>query len=139
MSIALDTRRNVSFAPATRALQPRSRANRAEPGRIRLNRRGRMVVGTGIALVVAAAILTVGAMFGIVSGALWEAPAEASTTSTSLNVDHVTVREGQTLWQIASKAAPDADPRETILQIEELNGLPNSAVQAGQKLDVPRY
>lgn len=139
MSIAVDTPRYARPVLVGRGHRSR-RPGTASPRRpIRLNRRGRIVVGAGAVVIVAALILTVGGLFGVLSGALWEAPAEASATSTSLNVDHVRVREGQTLWQIASSAAPHADPRETILQIEKLNDLPNSAVQAGQKLAIPRY
>ncbi|GAB3565716.1 LysM peptidoglycan-binding domain-containing protein [Spelaeicoccus albus] len=148
MSIALQGYGVQGHTLQGRALQGRAGQRRAirrrgasagAGRRIRLNRRGRIVVGIGAAIMVGAAALIIGGMLGIVSGAVSEAPAAASSTPAQLDVDHVTVREGQTLWQIASTAAPNADPRETILQIQKLNNLPTSAVRAGQTIAVPRY
>lgn len=128
MSIALQSYRSI---PAT---GPKQRF-----GGVRLNRRGRIVIGIGTAVILAIAVVVAGGALGILSGAVSESPAAASSTASSPQVDHVTVRAGQTLWQIASKAAPNADPRETILQIRKLNDLPTSAVRAGQTILVPRY
>ena len=50
----------------------------------------------------------------------------------------VVVRPGQTLWGIAAKADPAADPRAVIQEIVDDNALAGTAVQAGQVLWVPR-
>jgi LysM repeat protein len=50
----------------------------------------------------------------------------------------VVVRPGQTLWSIASRAEPAADPRLVIQQIIEVNGLSGPVIQPGQSLWVPR-
>ena len=49
----------------------------------------------------------------------------------------VTVGPGETLWQIARDVRPNADPRETVARIQELNGLTTATVWAGQPLIVP--
>jgi hypothetical protein len=49
----------------------------------------------------------------------------------------VVVQQGENLWQIAKAVAPQADPRETITTIRELNGLGDATVIAGQSIVVP--
>jgi len=49
----------------------------------------------------------------------------------------VTVAPGDTLWDIASSRYPDADAREKVYEIEQLNGLNGPAIEAGQRLRVP--
>jgi nucleoid-associated protein YgaU len=49
----------------------------------------------------------------------------------------VTVAPGDTLWDIASRRYPGADPREKVFEIEQLNGLGGPAIEAGQRLRVP--
>ena len=48
------------------------------------------------------------------------------------------VRPGQTLWSIASRAEPTADPRLVIQQIMEVNALNGSVIQPGESLWVPK-
>ena len=43
----------------------------------------------------------------------------------------VVVQAGESLWQIAQAIAPQADPRETVTLIRELNGLGEAAVVPG--------
>jgi Tfp pilus assembly protein FimV len=49
----------------------------------------------------------------------------------------VTVRPGETLWTIAARVRPNADPRQTIARIQDMNGLTSSTLQAGRVLLVP--
>lgn len=49
----------------------------------------------------------------------------------------ITVAPGDTLWDIASKRYPGADPRQKVFQIEQLNGLGGPSIEAGQRLKVP--
>ena len=51
--------------------------------------------------------------------------------------ERVTVRPGETLWQIAERVAPGSDPRETVARILDLNGLQTAQVQAGTALRLP--
>jgi len=50
----------------------------------------------------------------------------------------VVVRPGDTMWDIAVRADPAADPRAVIQQIIDDNGLTGTAILAGQVLWVPR-
>jgi hypothetical protein len=90
----------------------------------RLTRRGRLVV-TLVALV----LLVVGFSAGRVAS---QAAGPARPLPT------VTVHAGETLWQIAARIAPHADPRPVVLELEQLNHLPGPRVVAGQQLLTPR-
>jgi LysM repeat protein len=50
----------------------------------------------------------------------------------------VVVQPGQTLWSIALRAEPAADPRVIVSQIMEFNALSNDVVAPGERLWVPR-
>ena len=91
----------------------------------RLTRRGRVVV----VLLVLAALVLAGFTLGRVSS---QAAGPARPLPT------VTVHAGETLWQIASRVAPQADRRALVLQIEALNHLRDGRVVAGQQLRLPR-
>jgi len=49
----------------------------------------------------------------------------------------VVVQPGESLWQIAKTIAPNADPRETVATIRDLNNLGDTTVVAGQSIVVP--
>lgn len=50
----------------------------------------------------------------------------------------VVVQPGQTLWDIATKAAPGQDPRQVIAEIVDLNSLSDAgSIRVGQPLLVP--
>ena len=93
-------------------------------GALRLTRRGRLAI-TLVVAVLLAAVAVVGARTAWAS-----APSSAPVTQS------VTVLPGQTLWEIASTTT-EGDPRDAIIEIRELNGLPDSQVFAGQVLSVP--
>lgn len=118
-------------APARALPAPRCRqrsAVRAAPGArttLRLTRRGRLVVF--------ALLLTLALAASLFTGAI----SVAGTTRSAVPVRYVTVEPGQTLWAIAGEVAPGADRRDTVSQILELNALPGSGVQAGQRIAVP--
>lgn len=102
---------------------------------IRLTRRGRIVLGMLITMVVAA-----------VTALIWLAVAGSAEAASQVGpggpIGHsmlrVVVRPGQTLWSIASKADPAADPRIVIAEIIDDNALAGTAIQAGQVIWVPR-
>jgi LysM repeat protein len=95
-------------------------------GQIRLTRRGRLAL-VGVALLCMLFGLLIG---NVVSFSAGVAPAPTSTHS-------VVVLPGQTLWAIATQAAPKADPRATVQQIIVLNHLASTALQPGQTLALP--
>ena len=49
----------------------------------------------------------------------------------------VTVAPGDTLWSIATQAAPDRDPRDVIDDIRRLNDMPGDVLPIGVVLRVP--
>jgi hypothetical protein len=94
---------------------------------LRLTRRGRVVVRL---LAAAALLLVVG--FGV----LGDRTALAGQEPAGPVAERV-VLPGETLWAIAGEVAPDADRRDTVAQIIDLNDLPSAEVTAGQRLAVP--
>ncbi|WP_308799912.1 LysM peptidoglycan-binding domain-containing protein [Agromyces silvae] len=97
--------------------------------RLRITRRGRVVLTTLAALPVAivASVSVLGAgMAAADGGGVPVAPLEV-----------VTVGHGDTLWELAESIAPDEDPREVIADIVRLNGLDGAVVQPGQQLALP--
>ena len=98
----------------------------AKDARMRLTRRGRAVLG-GLAL---AAMLGVGS----ITSQAFASPPGAGAYETTV------VSSGQTLWGIASDIAQvrgDRDVRDVVLELQRLNGMATSALQAGQELRVP--
>ncbi len=93
---------------------------------VQLTRRGRFALVLALALV---------ALLALVSLSLGSV--NATTDAPQDVVTHVTVQPGETLWQIARRVAPDADPRDTVARIMTLNGLGDARVLAGQDLLVP--
>jgi len=90
---------------------------------IRLTARGRLLLAT----------LLAGSAIGFM-GALGQFSADAADGSTTTVA---VVQAGESLWTIAQRAHPAADPRATIWRIKELNGLSDSVVHVGQALVVP--
>jgi LysM repeat protein len=84
-------------------------------------------------VVVLLLLLAVGALISLAV----TSSGSASSTVQPVSVHYVTVAPGDTLWSIAGVAAPNADRRDTVDQIRELNALSGSQLQAGQRLAVP--
>lgn len=61
-------------------------------------------------------------------------PAVAATEPVVVHV----VRPGETLWGIATLIAPERDPRIVIEDLREVNALPDSSLQIGQVLELPK-
>ncbi len=49
----------------------------------------------------------------------------------------VTVEAGDSLWSIAARQDPNADPRSTVERIMARNGLHSALIVPGQRLEVP--
>lgn len=98
------------------------------PGRLRLAAAALGLVLVVLAIAVASAWSS-GAIGAIGGGPLGSAQPVATTS--------ITVAPGDTLWSIAARRYPNADPRQKVFEIEQLNGLPGPAIDAGQRLRVP--
>lgn len=94
---------------------------------VRLTRRGRMVL---FMTVLVAALL---------SCALLAGPALSIGSVHRTPTKTVVVQPGQTLWDIATRIDPTADPRDVVAEIVRLNSLTDGgSVRVGQPLAVPR-
>lgn len=100
-----------------RAPSPASVAPRA-----RLTRRGAVVVSVAVA-VLAGALVWLAAL---------SAPAPSAAHAAVPGV--VTVQQGDTLWSLASRTAPDRDPRAEVERLKQLNHLSGVGLDVGQVL-----
>ena len=114
-----DAARATSGLYPVRAAPTGSRAQAAEAP-LRLTRRGYAV------LALLAGTFT--------AGLLWVAHASVPASPRAPDVGAVTVRDGDTLWSIASRIAPERDPRRVVAELEDVNHLSSSAVAPGQVL-----
>lgn len=98
--------------------------------RLRLTTRGRRVLAVlaSIPAVVALSIAIVSGGGALASG---EQSAPAGTFET------VTVMPGDTLWSVAERVAPSADPRDVVDAIMRLNALSTARLDAGQQVAIP--
>jgi nucleoid-associated protein YgaU len=116
--------------------EPKAAAPRpAERTPLRLTRRGRIVVG---ALLVIAAAAVASLIWLAVGGQAQAANHVGPQVPLRDSVQRVVVARGDSLWSIAVKTDPDADPRAVISQIVELNSLRETGIQIGQVLWVPK-
>ncbi|MBO9523994.1 MAG: LysM peptidoglycan-binding domain-containing protein [Nocardioidaceae bacterium] len=106
-----------AFAPA------RARARRST---VRLTRRGRIVV-LAVFLLAAFAVM-------IAAGGWATATRDAGTPE---QVRIIEVQPGDTLYDIAGKLPGSGDVRSKVHRLQQLNSLPSSGLQVGQKLAVP--
>ena len=99
------------------------------PPHTRLTRRGRMAV-TGVS------VLLIGALsVGLAAAAQ---ATRAGSSSPGGHLAKVAVRPGQSLWSLAEAYDPDADTRQVIQQIKQLNSRTGDQVRTGEVLWVPR-
>ena len=119
-----------TFAPVAASAHVNVAAGNAAGAKshLRLTPRGRRVFTTLAALPLAIAALA----FALNGGM-----ATASPEGSSVPLESVTVEAGQTLWELASEIAPEADPRDVIADIVAFNSLKTTAITPGQQLDVP--
>lgn len=116
----------LSIAPAFDVSRPAARVRRPAPARLRLTRRGRLLV-TFAMVVLALVVFTAFSGLSIATAERGEAPATRA----------VVVHEGDTLWAIASTIAEPGQIREVVYEIKELNSLPSVSLVEGQVLAVP--
>ncbi len=114
--------------------RPRLAAGTDVPSaRLRLTRRGRVVVATLVVLAVTLAVLLVTML---ASGGA-QATNHGQARAGYQGMHQVVVRPGQTLWSLAAAAEPTADPRNVVQEIMSANALASPSISAGQLLWVP--
>ena len=114
----------VGFGPSVleRATGSRARRSRA----VHLTRRGR-----GVLLLVMVALL-------LAAFSLGRAGSQAATPASPTLLQQTTVHAGDSLWSVARRIAPGADPRPVVLQLQHLNHVGGAGLRAGQQLLLPR-
>lgn len=55
----------------------------------------------------------------------------------SSELTYVTVQQGESLWEMAAKHAPSADPRDWIAEVVMLNALESVDLTPGQQIALP--
>ena len=104
---------------------------------LRLTRRGRVVLA-GLAIVIVTAVATA-MLFWLSAAGNAQAASHGQLPGTARRgLSRVVVQPGQTLWSIASRAEPSADPRIVVQQIIEVNALGSPVIQPGELLWVPK-
>jgi hypothetical protein len=99
---------------------------------VRLTRRGRLARSGALAALV---ILLAMSVVDVVGGN--RVLAADTSKPQAVGTHTVVVAEGDSLWLIAGRTAPAADPREVVTRIRELNGMRSNLIQPGQVLLVP--
>jgi nucleoid-associated protein YgaU len=99
---------------------------------VRLTRRGRLARSTALAVLLGVLALSM-------LDSLWSGPALADDSPSPLAVStqRVTVEQGDSLWLIAGRAAPESDPRDMVMAIRELNGMRSNLIHPGEVLRIP--
>ena len=121
--------------PARQLFPRHGRPNAGRPvasPRLRLTRRGRIVLIGIPAMLLAVLLMSLTGLFN--------SPAKASDSAADVQVTptvSVTVQPGQSLWAIAGAVAPDRDARDVVADIVQLNNLAAGTVLPGQQLYVP--
>ena len=117
---------STTLAPATMRPPTRTARPADRPGYLRLTRRGRLVV------FLTCLLAAVSVLFVLLS----DAATGSAERGRPVPVRVVQIEPGDTLWSIATRAAPGEDPRDLIDQIEELNSLDGS-LRVGSEIAVP--
>ena len=110
--------RAVVLVPAERHVRTKS---------LRITRRGRLMLTLAL----------VGLLLAAFSLGRADATQAATEVETTPAVAQTTVEPGDSLWTVAQRVAPEADPREVVQQLRSLNDLSGSGLQVGQQLLLP--
>lgn len=102
----------AGHAGEARPVLARRRVGISRPAPLRLTRRGRLVL----------VVLVLIALVPLSWVGLRHASVAADARDQSPPTRYVTVRQGETMWAIATRLFPHADPRETVRHIIDMNG-----------------
>ena len=117
-----------------RPRQPQPQPRQPQP-RLRITRRGRTVLGALAPIPPLLIDLPLGTQAAEASGAGASGAAVPTTAGTAF--EYASIAPGESLWQLAERIAPSADPREVVADILTLNNLRSADVQPGQKVAIP--
>ena len=84
-----------------------------------------------------AAALLLAVLVAVIVAGLLVLRAAAADDGVPQRTAVVEVRNGETLWDLAERVAPQSPPKAVVERIRELNGMQGSTVHPGQPLLVP--
>lgn len=111
----------------------RSSGATAASARLRITRRGRLVLTT----LVVSPLLALGVVAGVNATSAIATSVGAGSSAAVVDFEYVTINAGESLWQVAERIAPASDPRDVVADIVSLNQLTSSSVEAGQRVAIP--
>jgi len=115
--------------------RPLEAGSRPVRTRVRLTRRGRVVV----AGLITASMVLVAALAWLAGTAKADAAGSGVPSSAVYHsLRSVVVLPGQSLWSIATRYEPESDPRNVIQEIVDVNALSSTSVRPGEHLWLPR-
>lgn len=120
---------NAVSSPAARTMGSSSAAPASTKARLRITRRGRLVLTS---LVVGPLVAV-----GVIAGVSVTSAIATSPNSAVVEFDYLTINSGESLWQVAERIAPASDPRDVIADIVSLNQMSTSSVEPGQRIAIP--
>jgi LysM domain len=89
-------------------------------------------------VVAAAALLVAAAVSVVLAGAAQALGHSGAPARPGAGITKVQVQPGQNLWTLAEAYDPNADPRQVIQEILQLNSMSTDQLQPGQILWMPR-
>jgi hypothetical protein len=100
---------------------------------LRLTARGRAVFTTlaAIPVVIAAFLIAIN------GGAATASLESTYNASQAASYSYVTINAGESLWAVAQRIAPAADPRDVINDILTFNGMSSAELVPGQRIAIP--
>lgn len=123
-TVAISARRSASRRPVSHTSQPAQK-------KWKLTRRGRFIF-RGLPLLTLLALIVLGALTFV---SPFEAKAGDSEAQPAAVM--VKVKSGENLWEIAYQAEPQADTRDVVDRIMDINDLESTKIEAGQTLIIP--
>ena len=100
-----------------------------EPMRIRINRRGRLVLRVGLGAVLLVIVTAV--------VLIWPRPSSAGQGGTPMQVRYHVVLPGETLWGLAATVERHGDLRDVVAELISLNALQSPGLHVGQRVALP--
>lgn len=132
----LPSRRNLKLPAYKNILsfrQPTKVRKQDLAGAWQLTRRGRFIF-RGLPVLTLLALTVLGGISVAISP-----EAKAGGGEVVPATQTITVKGGESLWDIARQVNPAEDPRDVVLQIMRINELSELGLDAGQELIVPLY
>ncbi|MCP2253364.1 hypothetical protein LY13_002114 [Prauserella aidingensis] len=112
-------------------MRPRARIPVRACSRARITTQGWLLIA------VAVGVFSFAVTVGLLAHALAAAGGSGDGAAVPADTAVVSVGAGESLWDVAESAAPEADPAAVVARIRELNDLAEGAVSAGVPLVVP--